>query len=490
MKKLISLLLVLVLSLGLLSGITFAADMPAEAAQADAGVKVTFSGSKDEYYFPNLTREVILWACQAVPGAPTFTALKDLTIVNAEGTEGSARNLEIPANNADWYEAKQPVTGKLPVTFDLGGHTLTYSGMSNMIHTTRWGFTVKNGTMIYNGEKEGRAIFVAGGTTGAVANSSATSVYAPEIVLEDVTCISTGAGNPVLVSYLYATKIQVEDSVLWSEQTAAMNIAMSDQSMSSGTLYEGEYKPEITIKNSVVGSGKHYVFSSTDTPGCQVKITDTVLVTNHSNGNMLKSSNPMALDVTQDLVENAQWTAEAAGKTLAGKAYVIGKDPLKVELPFTDVKEGDWFYSFVSEMYGKKIIAGQTATTFNPNGNLTYGAALKLLTVGVTGKDAGNAASGHWATNYLNEAVAAGWTTIGADKLDAPVTREAFCEIAAKAKNLTEKAENPFKDTTNDAVLALVKAGVISGMSADTFAPQGVLTRAQIAKIISLLIKL
>ena len=159
-------------------------------------------------------------------------------------------------------------------------------------------------------------------------------------------------------------------------------------------------------------------------------------------------------------------------------------------LPFTDVKEGDWFYEFVSEMYGKKIIAGQTATTFNPNGNLTYGAALKLLTVGVTGKDVGNATSGHWATNYLNEAVAAGWTAIGADKLDAPVTREAFCEIAAKAKNLTEKAENPFKDTTNESVLALVKAGVISGMSADTFNPAGVLTRAQIAKIISLLIKL
>ena len=189
-------------------------------------------------------------------------------------------------------------------------------------------------------------------------------------------------------------------------------------------------------------------------------------------------------------MEQDEYTVEAAGMTMTGKGHVIGKDPQKVELPFTDVKEGDWFYSFVSEMYAKKIIAGQTADTFNPNGNLTYGAALKLLTVGVTGKDAGNASGAHWATNYLNEAVAAGWTDITADKLDAPVTREAFCEIAAKAKNLTEKAENPFKDTTNDAVLALVKAGVISGMSADTFNPTGVLTRAQIAKIISLLIKL
>jgi len=161
------------------------------------------------------------------------------------------------------------------------------------------------------------------------------------------------------------------------------------------------------------------------------------------------------------------------------------------DMPFTDVKAADWFCYFVKELYEDKVVAGQTATTFNPGGNLTYAAALKLLVVGLTGKDAGNAASGHWATNYLNEAVTAGWTAVGADKLDAPITREAFCEIAAKAKNLTEQpAENKFTDTQNTSVLALVKAGVINGMSETTFAPANVLTRAQISKIISLLLKL
>ena len=214
------------------------------------------------------------------------------------------------------------------------------------------------------------------------------------------------------------------------------------------------------------------------------------MVSNGKTENMMNPEAQPQLDTKGLEPEKiAGWSLTVGGEEATGNAYVIGEDPNKVELPFTDVKEGDWFYSFVSEMYGKKIIAGQTATTFNPNGNLTYGAALKLLTVGVNGKDAGNATSGHWATNYLNEAVAAGWTTIGADKLDAPVTREAFCEIAAKAKNLTEKAENPFKDTTNDAVLALVKAGVINGMTEDTFQPNGLLTRAQISKIIALLME-
>ena len=80
---------------------------------------------------------------------------------------------------------------------------------------------------------------------------------------------------------------------------------------------------------------------------------------------------------------------------------------------------------------------------------------------------------------------------MGWENLDEPITREAFCEIAAKAKELkTQPAVNKFTDTDNTAVLALVKAGVINGMSETTFAPDNILTRAQISKIISLLLKL
>ena len=46
---------------------------------------------------------------------------------------------------------------------------------------------------------------------------------------------------------------------------------------------------------------------------------------------------------------------------------------------------------------------------------------------------------------------------------------------------------NPFEDTDDTAVLALNKAGVINGMTETTFEPTGILTRAQIAKIIWIL---
>ena len=153
------------------------------------------------------------------------------------------------------------------------------------------------------------------------------------------------------------------------------------------------------------------------------------------------------------------------------------------KLPFTDVKEADWFYTYVKDLYNDGTVNGMTATTFVPNGNLTYGQALKLI-VCALGHGEQASTGGHWASGYLKFAQDKGWIAGDVD-LNGNVTRLAFCQIAAKAKNLTEQpASNPFKDTNDTAVLALNKAGVINGMSADTFSPNGLLTRAQISKII------
>ena len=36
-------------------------------------------------------------------------------------------------------------------------------------------------------------------------------------------------------------------------------------------------------------------------------------------------------------------------------------------MPFTDVKESDWFYSYVKTMYDNELVSGTTPTTFSPN---------------------------------------------------------------------------------------------------------------------------
>ena len=490
MKKIISLLLALTLCLGMLAGIAMAAEIekPMEVSQADAGVKVTHTGdSSAAYYFETLTPELIKWACLNLEGHRTVTVLKDLSLSNDGVTV--ATFLEIPKENRTWYGGKNP--GSQLIDFDLGGHTITYTGNSALLRTNRFGFKVSNGTILHYGTEKVRPVFMIGGTSVGTADTSGKVVYKPKVVLEDLNVFNlTEQGAAIVGNYLYGTEVTIRDSILFASGFGFTQYKSTQKDLAelkNYTIYEGEFAPTITLEDTVLLAGSGVASCSEET--AMLNLSNTVLAT--PDKAIFPAKMKMTIDTKgQETTDVADYTFNYGPVTATAKAQIIGEDPTKVELPFTDVKEGDWFFSFVSEMYGKKIIAGQTATTFNPNGNLTYGAALKLLTVGVNGKDVGNATSGHWATNYLNEATAAGWTTIGADKLDAPVTREAFCEIAAKAKGLTEKAANPFKDTNNDAVLALVKAGVISGMSADTFNPAGVLTRAQIAKIISLLIKL
>ena len=40
-------------------------------------------------------------------------------------------------------------------------------------------------------------------------------------------------------------------------------------------------------------------------------------------------------------------------------------------MPFTDVKESDWFYSYVKTMYDNELVSGTTPTTFSPNERCT-----------------------------------------------------------------------------------------------------------------------
>ena len=155
-------------------------------------------------------------------------------------------------------------------------------------------------------------------------------------------------------------------------------------------------------------------------------------------------------------------------------------------LQFKDVQKSDWFYTYVKELVEDGTVSGMNATTFAPNGTLTYGQALKLIALGVGEKEPAKSGS-HWASGYLTLAKSKGWLTKDVD-LDGTITRVELCRIAAKAKDLTTQPEkNPFKDTDDADVLALVNAGVISGMTKTELQPDGKLTRAQISKIIFML---
>ncbi len=155
-------------------------------------------------------------------------------------------------------------------------------------------------------------------------------------------------------------------------------------------------------------------------------------------------------------------------------------------LPFNDISQKHWAFSFVKTLYDNKTVGGTSRTTFEPDATLTWGQAMKMLLVS-SGHGEKAPTDGHWASGYMSYAKSLGIVKDGVSP-DAKITRLEFCESAAKLKGISEQPEvNPFKDTANASVLALYKKGIIGGTSATTFEPDATLTRAQISKIICLL---
>jgi len=477
MKKLMSLLLALVLTLGLLTGLAMAADKPEECTEAEAAIKVTCEKDDNVYYFPELNDKVVDWATENLTtGMRTITFLKDIDSTNTKPAS-TGYLISLGGAQANWGTKNQ---GRL--TFDLNGHSWTYVGERSMLNCKRWGCFLKNGTINYTHTLEGSVdhmIFDTGSSSAEVAISG--KPYDPKFgvdncTINDLTTVSNT--HTTFRTFNYAAEYSITNSTVNITKGFLMHFYRGTQKTAKAEhFYENDFASVLNIKNCTINTGEGAVLRTSKdvSDAAKANIEDTLVI------GKVKGSTCNAF------VTEADSTTENYNGTTA-TAYVFGSAPgLKIDLPFTDVKEGDWFYDFVAQMYSKKIINGMTETTFVPNGTLTYGQALKLIAVGLDMPE--QPAGAHWASGYLLLAKENEWLTEDVD-LNGPVTRLAFCQIAAKAKGLTEVGENPFKDTADASVLALVKAGVISGMSADTFAPDQTLTRAQIAKIISLLIKL
>ena len=111
-------------------------------------------------------------------------------------------------------------------------------------------------------------------------------------------------------------------------------------------------------------------------------------------------------------------------------------EPTQTDNPFTDVAEGDYFYSAVLWAVENGITAGMNATTFGPNNPCTRAQVVTFL-----------------------------WRA-----MDEP---------------MPENAENPFSDVTEgewffNPVLWAVENSITAGMSPTTFAPNNPCTRAQV----------
>ena len=163
-----------------------------------------------------------------------------------------------------------------------------------------------------------------------------------------------------------------------------------------------------------------------------------------------------------------------------------------VSFPFTDVKSGDWFYDAVAYVYANGLMDGTSATTFEPNANMTRAMVWAILAridgETVTGAD--------WASAARTWAMASG-VSDGTDP-NGPVTREQFATMlyryaAAKgydvsigeSTNILSYAD--FASISEYAIPAMQWAcgsGIVTGVTDSTLEPQGTATRAQCAAML------
>lgn len=188
----------------------------------------------------------------------------------------------------------------------------------------------------------------------------------------------------------------------------------------------------------------------------------------------------------------ARWSSDSGGSSspIVPPTVTAKPDYATWVNPYRDVAENDWHYSYVRELSAEKILSGYPDGTFQPDGILRAGEALKLLLVAATGSDPGNTINGHWAGNYLALAESLGCLLPGEiTDLDAAINRLTIARVAAIAMGLGYKTGvTPFTDVDDGYALALYEAGVITGEiegSRRYYKPVEGITRAEMCAIVS-----
>ena len=221
---------------------------------------------------------------------------------------------------------------------------------------------------------------------------------------------------------------------------------------------------------------------------------------NGPNGEDLKSGRTYILKKDGTLFERkalrddnynfSKWQYTTAATHVALPTQAISTMRKKIG-NFVDVREGDWFAGPVEWAVERSITAGTSPTTFSPNQTCTTAQILTFLWV-AAGQDQpkeDNPFSDVVESNYFyRPALWASENGLVEGEVfggDTPCTRAAVVTYLWKLAGSPAASSSQFKDVPADAEYAqavawAVKEGVTAGLSADTFGPDNICTRAQI----------
>ena len=154
-------------------------------------------------------------------------------------------------------------------------------------------------------------------------------------------------------------------------------------------------------------------------------------------------------------------------------------------LPFTDVSANQWFYEAVSYVYTNGMMEGDSATTFNPDGQMT-----RAMFWAVLGRiDGANITGANWIETARSWAMSKG-VSDGTDP-NGLVTREMMVTMLWRyaGEPASDESLSGYSDAASvsdwaaEAMSWALETGVIEGVTATTLQPQGTATRAQCATI-------
>lgn len=185
--------------------------------------------------------------------------------------------------------------------------------------------------------------------------------------------------------------------------------------------------------------------------------------------------------------------------------YAIMKD-LGTTTPFTDISN-HWGKQYIEELYTKGVVSGSTETTFSPDKPVTRAEILKMILVAfkvnvdeVVASSFKDVPADSWFAKYISKAeqlkIVNGYAN-GTFKPENLVTRAEAVKMffLGAGMNAKDKTTSPYKDVPVDQwfskyVLSADSLGVVLGYKGNLFKPNNNVTRAEVAKMLTKMVKL
>lgn len=171
---------------------------------------------------------------------------------------------------------------------------------------------------------------------------------------------------------------------------------------------------------------------------------------------------------------------------------------------FTDISQGDWYYSNVVDAYSLGLISGKTDTEFAPDKSITIAETIKLaavchrlLSTGQVDERSFESSDSRWYAGYLSYSMQNGIVTEEYDDYNVPASRAQVAVLFSRAivssgigiENLNNADFGDLPDVSNEAwyagaVYKMYNWGIITGSTSGNINPTSAVKRSEIAAVL------